>query len=287
MLRLNMDSALSGAHAGSESLLTRFCMSRKVSFILCLFMGIWPALAPAAEYRLGSGDIVHVTVYDHPELLLETRVDEHGKINYPLIGEVSIAGETASEAQKRIAHALEQGGFLKKPQVNLLVKEYRSKKVSVLGQVNKPGSYSLQGNSTISDLLAQAGGMASDGSDELTLIRNQNGKSEHIKIDTRSLFQEGRFDLNQPVSDGDIIFVPRAAVFYIYGEVQKPGAFRLAKNINVMQALSLGGGLTARGTQRGIEIRRRGSNGDPVTIKGDLTDPIHEDDVVYVKESLF
>lgn len=241
----------------------------------------------AMDYRLGSGDIVHITVYDHPELLLETRVDEQGKINFPLIGSVAVAGETASTAQRLIAEALEKGSFLKKPQVNLIVKEYRSKQVSVLGQVNKPGKYPLDTTSTVSDLLAQAGGVTLEGGDDLTLIHNQDGKSQRIRIDTKSLFQDGQFDLNHQVSDGDIIFVPRAAVFYIYGEVQKPGAFRLEKNMNVMQALSLGGGITLRGTQKGIQIRRPGGDGQPMKLKAALTDPVQENDVVYVKESLF
>ena len=123
--------------------------------------------------------------------------------------------------------------------------------------------------------------------DDLTLIHNQDGKSQRIKIDTKSLFQDGQFDLNHQVTDGDVIFVPRAAVFYIYGEVQKPGAFRLEKNMNVMQALSLGGGITLRGTQKGIQIRRQGADGQPVKVKAALTDPVLENDVVYVKESLF
>ena len=243
--------------------------------------------ATAMDYRLGSGDIVHVTVYDHPELLLETRVDEQGKIDFPLIGGVTVAGETASTAQRLIAAALEKGGFIKKPQVNLIVKEYRSKQVSVLGQVNKPGKYPLDTTSTISDLIAQAGGVTLEGADDLTLIRNKDGKSQRIKIDAKSLFQDGQFDLNHQVNDGDVIFVPRAAVFYIYGEVQKPGAFRLEKNMNVMQALSLGGGITQRGTQKGIQIRRQGAEGQPVQLNAALTDPVQEGDVVYVKESLF
>ncbi|KVW94973.1 polysaccharide export protein EpsE [Thiobacillus denitrificans] len=241
----------------------------------------------AMDYRLGSGDIVHVTVYDHPELLLETRVDEQGKINFPLIGGVTVAGETASTAQRLIAEALEKGGFIRKPQVNLIVKEYRSKQVSVLGQVNKPGKYPLDTTSTLSDLIAQAGGVTLEGADDLTLIQNKDGKSQRIKIDAKSLFQDGQFDLNHQVNDGDVIFVPRAAVFYIYGEVQKPGAFRLEKKMNVMQALSLGGGITQRGTQKGIQIRRQGPDGQPVKLKAALTDPVREDDVVYVKESLF
>ena len=260
---------------------------RAIFYAVLLLLTVFSLPVAAMDYRLGSGDIVHITVYDHPELLLETRVDEQGKISFRLIGGVTVAGHTASTAQRLIAEALESGGFIKKPQVNLIVKEYRSKQVSVLGQVNKPGKYPLDTTSTVSDLLAQAGGVTLDGADDLTLIHNQDGKSQRIKIDTKSLFQDGQFDLNHQVTDGDVIFVPRAAVFYIYGEVQKPGAFRLEKNMNVMQALSLGGGITLRGTQKGIQIRRQGADGQPVKVKAALTDPVLENDVVYVKESLF
>src|SRR5574340_747367 len=254
-----------------------------------MFLSLTAFSLPAAamDYRLGSGDIVHVTVYDHPELLLDTRVDEQGKIDFPLIGAVMVAGQRASSAQRLIAEALERGGFIKKPQVNLIVKEYRSKQVSVLGQVNKPGKYPLDTTSTVSDLLAQAGGVTLEGADELTLIRNQDGKLQRTKIDTKSLFQDGQVDLNYQVIGGDVIFVPRASVFYIYGEVRKPGAFRLEKNMNVMKALSLGGGITPRGTQRGIQIRRKGADGKPVIVNAASIDPVREDDVVYVKESLF
>jgi polysaccharide export outer membrane protein len=252
-----------------------------------LFTAFSLPVAAQMDYRLGSGDIIHVTVYDHPELLLDTRVDEQGKIDFPLIGAVTVAGQSATTAQRLIAEALEKGGFIKKPQVNLIVKEYRSKQVSVLGQVNIPGKYSLDTTSTVSDLLAQAGGVTLEGADEITLIRNQDGKSQRTKIDTKSLFQDGQVDLNHQVIGGDVIFVPRAAVFYIYGEVQKPGAFRLEKSMNVMQALSLGGGITLRGTQKGIQIRRKGKDGQPVIVKAALTDPVQADDVVFVKESLF
>ncbi|MBT9566917.1 MAG: polysaccharide export protein EpsE [Thiobacillus sp.] len=264
----------------------RFAM-RTIIYSVLLLLSLVSFPVSAMEYRLGSGDIVEITVYDHPELQMETAVDEQGKIGFPLIGGVSVAGETAASAQKLIADALEKGGFLKKPQVNLIVKAYRSKQVSVLGQVNKPGKYPLERASTVSDLLAQAGGVTLEGADVLTLIQNKDGQSRRINIDIQSLFQDGQFDLNHPVGDGDVIFVPRAAVFYIYGEVQKPGAYRFEKSMNVMQALSLGGGITPRGTQRGIQIRRKGKDGQPVSLKADLTDAVQENDVVYVKESLF
>lgn len=252
-----------------------------------LLWAVFPLQATAADYQLGSGDIVHITVYDHPELTTDTRVDEQGKIGFPLIGGVSVAGKTAAAAQALIASTLEKGDFLKKPQVNLIVTEYRSKQVSVLGLVNKPGKYPLDSASTVSDLLALAGGVAEDGADEVVLIHNQDGKSQKFKISTKSLFQDGQVDLNHQVTGGDVIFVPRAEVFYIYGEVQKPGAYRLTGNLNVMQAVSLGGGITPRGTQRGIQIRRNDKDGNPVRIHAALTDRVRENDVVYVKESLF
>ncbi len=262
-------------------------LMRTILHMGLLLWAVFPLSATAMDYQLGNGDIVHITVYDHPELLTDTRVDEQGRISFPLIGGVSVAGKTAAAAQNLIADALEKGDFIKKPQVNLIVTEYRSKQVSVLGQVNKPGKYPLDSASTVSDLLALAGGATLDSADEIILIRNQDGKSQQFKIDTKSLFQDGRVDLNHQVKGGDVIFVPRAAVFYIYGEVQKPGAYRLAGNLNVMQALSLGGGITPRGTQRGIQIRRQGADGQPVKIQAALTDPVRENDVVYVKESLF
>lgn len=262
-------------------------LMRVILHLGLLLWAAFPLQAAAADYQLGSGDIVHITVYDHPELLTDARVDEQGKISFPLIGSVSVAGKTAAVAQSLIADALEKGDFLKKPQVNLIVTAYRSKQVSVLGQVNKPGKYPLDSASTVSDLLALAGGVAEDGADEIILIHNQDGKSQQFKINTKSLFQDGQVDLNHQVKGGDVIFVPRTAVFYIYGEVQKPGAYRLTGNLNVMQAVSLGGGITPRGTQRGIQIRRDDKDGKPVRIHAALTDGVRENDVVYVKESLF
>ncbi len=89
------------------------------------------------------------------------------------------------------------------------------------------------------------------------------------------------------VQDGDIINVARQPMFYIYGEVQRPGAFRLEQGMSVVQALSLGGGLTARGTQRGIKILRRDDKGAMQELDAQLADPVKKDDVIYVKESLF
>ena len=255
-------------------------------FVLCGLLTHHAAVA--AEYRLGSGDIVKISVFDHPELQLSTRVDEQGQINFPLVGAVSVAGETAVTAQKRIAMALEKGGFLKNPQVNLTVEEYRSQQVSVLGQVKDPGKYALDTTSTVTDLIAGAGGILPTGADTIVLVRKlPNGETQRTSIDTRSLYQDKGAGMYQSVQAGDVIFVPQAPVFYIYGEVQKPGSYRLEKHMTVVQALSVGGGITPRGTQRGIQIKRRGEDGKTLSIASSLNDEVHPDDVIYVKESLF
>jgi polysaccharide export outer membrane protein len=94
-------------------------------------------------------------------------------------------------------------------------------------------------------------------------------------------------DKNFSVRNGDIIFVPRAPLFYIYGEVQRPGAYRLEKDMTVMQALSVGGGLNVRGTERGIRINRHNGDGKVTTIEIRMDDLVRENDVIFVKESLF
>lgn len=263
-------------------------MHRLSSFLSLFLLLIFAGAATAADYRLGSGDLVKITVFDHPELKLDTRVDEQGQINFPLVGAVPVGGETAATAQKRIAMALEKGGFLKNPQVNLIVDKYRSQQVSVLGQVKNPGKYSLEAPSTVTDLIAEAGGVTLQGADDIILIHRQhNGEPQQIQIDTRALYHDRQLSLDQQVRHGDVIFVPRAPVFYIYGEVQKPGAYRLERNMILMQALSLGGGITPRGTQRGIQIKRRGGDGKASSTTASLSDEIRADDVIYVKESLF
>lgn len=258
-----------------------------LSLILLFILG-FALPASAKEYLLGSGDIVRISVYDQPDLALETRIDENGAINFPLIGNVTIAGETAANAQNRIAERLLRGGFVKNPQVNLVVVQYRSKQISVLGQVNRPGKYPLESVSTLTDVLALAGGVSPAGADTVILVRKPEDKPKYIKkIDTLALYMDGKVELDMDVLQDDIIYVPRAPVYYIYGEVQRPGAFRLERDMSVMQALSVGGGVTVRGTQRGIQIRRRGADGKVMTIEPSLSDTVLADDVLYVKESLF
>ena len=239
-------------------------------------------------YPLGVGDVVRVTVFQQPDMATETRVSELGTITVPLLGPVPVEGVTAKRVEDRIALLLKNRGFVRDPQVTVTVLQFKSRQVSVLGLVNRPGRFALEeGVYRLTDVLALAGGALVDGADVVTLVRVVNGKSQKYEIDLPSLFKSGDFAKNPEIKAGDSIYVSRAPQFYIYGEVQRPGTFRLDKDMSVMQALSMGGGLTLRGTEKNMEIRRRDTNGRYTTFKGSLTDLVQPDDVIYVRESLF
>jgi len=255
--------------------------------MMCALLLAAPAWSADNDYRMGTGDVLRITVYGQPDLATEARVGASGNISFPLIGDVKLAGVTPAQGEAEIAQRLSKGGFILEPFVSLNVVQYRSQQISVLGRVNRPGKFSLEKVSRISDVLALAGGISGDGADTVTLMRTRDGKPEYREIDVIALFKPGGEDSNVLVQDGDIINVARQPVFYIYGEVQRPGTFRLEQNMNLVQALSLGGGVTARGTQKGIRILRRDANGGMQELEARLADPVKKDDVIYVKESLF
>lgn len=266
-------------------------MRKRIFSLLFVALALISLHANAADkkgYTLGAGDTVKITVFQNPDMTTDTRIAEDGTITFPLIGEVKIGKLTTAEAEARIASMLIKGGFLIKPQVNIAVAQVRSRQASVLGQVNKPGKYPLEDATVrVTDLLALAGGVLATGADTVTLTTVENGKEVKRQINIPAILQSGDTSKNVEVSNGDIIYVDRAPVFYIYGEVQKPGAYRLERGMSVMQGISLGGGLSPRGTLRGVRINRPLENGQVNTLQVNLGDIVKEDDVIYVKESLF
>jgi polysaccharide export outer membrane protein len=256
-------------------------------WVVCALLLAAPAWSADSDYRMGTGDVLRITVYGQPDLTTEARVSEGGSINFPLIGEVKLAGNTPAQGETDIAQRLSKGGFINEPFVTLNVVQYRGQQVSVLGRVNRPGKFNLEKAGRVTDVLALAGGIVVDGADTVTLVRTRDGKTEYHEIDVVALFRPGGEASNVAVQDGDIINVARQPMFYIYGEVQRPGAFRLEQGMSVVQALSMGGGVTARGTQRGIRVLRRDAGGAMQEVQVQLGDPVKKDDVIYVKESLF
>jgi polysaccharide export outer membrane protein len=253
-----------------------------------------PAFDPATPrelrtgYALGVGDVVRVVVFQQPDMTTETRVSEAGTVTIPLLGAVPVGNVTAKRAEERVAALLRARGLVRDAQVVVTVVQFKSRQVSLLGLVQRPGRYALEeGIYRLSDVLALAGGLLPDGGDTVTLVRMRDDQMQRQEIDLPALFGSGDPALNPEVMPGDTIYVARAPVFYIYGEINRPGAFRLDKGMTVMQALSLSGGLTPRGTEKDMQIRRRDSSGRYVTQKSVLGDAVQANDVVFVRESLF
>ncbi len=246
------------------------------------------AAAAAQDYRLGPGDGVKITVFQNPDLSLETRVSESGAISYPLVGSVQVGGLSVAAAEKAIADGLKSGGFVLQPQVTVVLQQVRGAQVAVLGQVARPGRYPLESTATkVTDALALAGGTAPQGADKVILTGMRNGRRVRAEIDVTDLFVTWTPEKDVPVMAGDTLYVHRAPQVYVYGEVQRAGAYRVERQMTVLQALAMGGGLSPRGTERGIRIHRRGEDGATRVLTPQLNDPVQADDVVVVREALF
>jgi polysaccharide export outer membrane protein len=260
-----------------------FARTLIVVFTLVL-VGLMPATSTSEDYRLGAGDLLKIAVFDHDELSLDARVSQTGNITFPLVGQVPVAGLSTRDAELLLARRLMDGAFLKQPQVSILVSEYQSQKVAVMGQVTKPGQYPLDASKRVIDVIAMAGGLLNDSAaDDASLVRADGSR---VVIDLQKLF-DGDPTMNPVVHDGDTVFVRRAPQFYIYGQVQHPGQYRLARNTTISQAISIGGGLTPRGTQRRAIVKRLDAQGKEHQLSIGNEDVLQPDDVLLIKESLF
>lgn len=247
-----------------------------------------PTLPNSQDYRLGAGDAIGVQVYQSPDLSIDARVSESGVISYPLVGSVQLGGLTIAEAEKKIGDALRSGGFVKVPQVNIVLRQVRGNQVAVLGQVSRPGRFPLETfNTRVSDMLAAAGGTTATGDDVLILTGQRDGKPFRKVIDIPGLFLNAKSDEDIVLAGGDTLYVNKAPMFYIYGEAQRPGPYRIERGMTVMQALAQGGGPTVRGSQNRLKLHRRDASGKVVETTPNLNDPIRPEDVLYVRESLF
>jgi polysaccharide export outer membrane protein len=271
-------------------------MSNLIRTTMFLVVAFWTAMSAAqparaqqsADYKLSPGDSIKVQVYQQPDLTVEARVSESGSISYPLVGSVRLGGLSISEAEKNIASALQKANILKQPQVNIVLLQVRGNQVSVLGQVQKPGRFPLEANNVrVSDMLAAAGGVTPNGDDVLVLSGNRDGKPFRKTIDIPALFlgQQSKDDVL--LMPGDTIFVDKAPMFYIYGEAQRPGPYKIERGMTVLQALAQGGGPTNRGSANRLRLNRRAADGTVVQTEPRLTDPVQPGDVIFVRESLF
>lgn len=246
------------------------------------------AVVPSVEYRVGAGDVLRIVVFQNPDLSLETRITDAGLVSYPLLGSLRFGGLTITAVEKLIADGLRNGNFVRQPQVTVALLQVRGHQVSVLGQVNRPGRYPLEtADMRLTEVLATAGGTAPSGTDVVVLSGQRDGKPFRQEVDLPTLFGAGGRAKDPVVLNGDTVWVDRQPIVYIYGEVQRPGPMRLEREMTLLQALATGGGLTPRGTEKGVRVHRKAADGSVAVMTPGMTDKMQEGDVVFVRESLF
>jgi polysaccharide export outer membrane protein len=251
------------------------------------------------DYRIGPQDILTITVFGEPDLSNKFTVEQDGTFTFPLIGRIQAGGVTLRDLEQELKRKLADG-FLKNPQVTVVVETYRSQRILVLGEVRAPGEYQLTGDMTLMAALARAGSTTPSAGREAIIVRAphrasgggadeagaaSNGEAEVIKVDLTAL-QAGNLALNLPLRDGDTVSVPKAQSVFVTGQVKTPGAFAVDADTTVLQVLSLAGGLTDRGADNRVRIQRT-VKGKKAEIKVKLSDIVQPGDTIIVPEKFF
>lgn len=258
--------------------------------ILCLtiFFGVVFRLG-AMEYMVGEGDVLQISVYEHPDLSTIVRVTYDGMIVVPLLGDVEVKNLTVSQISQKVSHLLADG-YIVNPQVNIFIKEFRSKKATILGQVNDPGIYNLRESTSLLELISQAGGLTKLAG-TVAIIKIDKGAAadkENIQtIDLKALIEKGDTRLNLQIKEGNSVYIPKQNVFYVTGEVKKPDVYFYEENPTVIKAVTMAGGFTARASKNSVKIIRNISGLEEVLTQVKMDESILPNDVIVVPESFF
>jgi len=243
----------------------------------------------AQDYVIGEGDVLKITIYDHDDLTTTARVSGDGIIVFPLIGQIEVKGLTLGQIARKIA-ALLSDGYIMSPQVNIFIQEFRSKKAFIMGEVTKPGLYVLPGQTTFLALLSEAGGLTKNTGDN-AMIKRKVGPADQneniITIDLKRLIEKGDASLDTPIMDGDSIYINKAGVFYVTGEVKKPDAYKYENGATVIKAVTMAGGFTDKASKGRVKIVRKVGGKEEVLEKVKMDEPVLPDDVIVVPESFF
>jgi polysaccharide export outer membrane protein len=248
-----------------------------------LLLGAGAARAQASspkpqDYRIGPGDILKITVYGHEDLARTSVIAGDGRMPFPLIGDVAAGGLTPTELETRLQQQLGKD-YLVDPQVTVSVQEYRSQRVFVLGEADKPGTYFLTGRSTLLDVLSQAGGPSKFAGRQAVVVRLPKADgpvtpgaagSTTIRVSLRKLL-DGDSSENLPLENGDTVYIAKQTSFYVMGEVKKPGAFVLEKETSALEAITLAGGFSERAASSVSKVLRKQPDGSQETIPIDLS----------------
>ena len=250
------------------------------------------ATAFARTDVVSPGTVLKITVYGHDDMTSQVQVADDGTVVLPLIGKVQVNGITIPQVTAKITAELADGYF-NKPQVNVFVQNFRSRKVTVLGQVNKPGLQEFSGQTTLLEMISAAGGLAADAGDTVSIKRIVNNKEKVIEIDLTSLVAGGDLSQNIFVQENDSIYVSKSGMCFITGQVAKPGSYPCGSNTTVLKLVSLAGGFTGKANKSGVSIERIVENKETKAKekrtfkKVDLDTKLVADDQLVVPESFF
>jgi polysaccharide biosynthesis/export protein len=260
-----------------------------VFFLIALILFAAVHHSFAQDYIVGEGDVLRISVYDHDDLTTTARISGDGVITFPLIGQVEVKGLTLNQISSKIAGLLADG-FVVNPQVSIFIQEFRSKKAFIMGEVSKPGLYVLPGQTTFLALLSEAGGLAKDAGDKAIIKRKANPSDKYesvITIDLKRLVEKGDTSLDIPIMDGDSVYITKAGLFYVTGEVKKPDAYKYEEGTSVIKAITMAGGFTDKASKGKVKIIRKVGGKEEVIEKVKTDEPIQPDDVIVVPESFF
>jgi polysaccharide biosynthesis/export protein len=290
-------------------------MKRFTCFTRLLLLGLvgmgatptWPQVtvkdAPAVIVRdqsaiaIGPGDLLDLSVFDVPELVLKVRVDVNGCVSLAFLGDVKVGGMTVGNAQRLIARELVARQLVKDPQVSIFIEEFATQGITVYGEVNAPGIYPLMGPHHLYDVISAAGGLTLKSGRTVTVLHA--GQSDHPEVVVLANMNAGENPLhstleyaNVPIYPGDTIVVSKAGMVYVLGEVNKPGAFLMEDNtsVSVLKATALAGGTTKLASLKGSLILRKSLAGTTQTripldkiYHGKAQDlQLHAEDIVFV-----
>src|SRR2546422_8559151 len=279
-------------------------MFHLLSLLILLFQtSAAPSSAPkpqpstSGDYVVGAQDVLKVLVFDEPQLSGTFRVDADGTFTYPFLGRIEARGQTLRTIERTLTKLLADG-YVKRPQIAIEVEEYRSRSIFIVGEVRTPGKYPLSAHMTVIEAIAQAGSTTANASSEILILRRGSGAAadgapltpgaagvtQTLRVSLADI-ESGQQAANVILQEGDTIFVARAERFYVTGQVRSPGAYTFERGMTVLQAISLAGGLSDRGSNRGIKIvRTTGGKKREVGVK--LEDLIEPNDTIVVRQRL-
>lgn len=247
-------------------------------------------------YRVGVGDLVEIKTFQQEEVSGEFLVEETGAISFPLLGPVPVAGKTAGEIADLLETLLEKD-FYVDVQLKVEVKEYSSQPVTLLGEVQRPGTYYLEGRTTLTKLLAEAGGLKPTAGPVVELRRSAaDGEMDGpaVMVFSTAMILTGEEGRDVVLEAGDVLSVSAKRLYFVTGEVARPGRYEISRGMTLMQAISQAGGL-AKFASQAIELHREVDGEKQILSfdlshirKGRIGDPeILPADVIIVKRRFF